>query len=440
MTTEHWTLLGLTVLVIAIWYYLARRPPLSAEWALAPARSVVDFVRRTPASNPLHIFALTFHRMWRNRSLVAILLGLWLASWALGAFVLDPLVNKPYLEQMGYSEEDLKESRTDVKFRVVIPGQTGHWALDALPRVPQVSLGGGGGMGTSAIGILVLGVFACALIYLWGKPPAWLPESVRRTIAWPALLTMAGFLSAAGFTGVGYASMARGELWSGWTSHRWLMPLGGLMAPFSGAALAALLWHALYQVGTGDKWNLRRATVAAIDMWLPVAWLAFVIYLPIIIYPTVSMALAGQGGPTTDIGWVLFNATEYLFSLPGYLSIVCVFVPWVIFERRCRFASALAENFHMMGRHWRKLAVFLPGYLILAGPPYGLLSHIGNMAQRGLSPCNIGRLGLYVLQIILILVVVVLYTELRKSEQPGEPQESGHDEKTDQPAVQPTDG
>ncbi len=440
MTTEHWTLLGLTVLVIAIWYYLARRPPLSAEWVLAPACSVVDFVRHTPASNPLHIFALTFRRMWRNRSLVMILLGLWLASWTLNALVIEPLVFKPYFEQMGYSEEDLKEPRTDVKLRVVIPGQTGYWALDALPKVPQVSAGGGGGMGTSAIGILAFGVFACALIYLWGKPPGWLPESARRAIAWPALLTMAGFLSAAGFTGVGYAFMVRGELWSGWTSQRWLMLLYGLMAPFFGAALAALFWHAVYQAGSGDRWNLRRATVAAIDMWLPVAWLMFVIYLPIIIYPAVSRALAGQGGPTTDIGWALFNATEYLFSLPGYLSIAFVFVPWVILERRYGFASAVVEHFRMMDRHWRKLAVFLAGYLILAGPPYGLLSHIGNMAQRGLSSYNIGRLGLYALQIILMFVVVVLYTELRKSEQPREPQESGHDEETDQPAVQPTDG
>ncbi len=416
MTTEHWTLLALTALVIAIWYYLEWRKSLPPGRALAPARSVMDFVRRTPASNPLDIFALTFRRLWRNRSLVMILLGLWLASWALNALVIEPLVHKPYLEQMGYSEEDLKASRTDVKFQVVIPGQTGHWALDALPKVPQVSLGGGG-IGTSAIGILVFGVFACALVYLWAKPPGWLPESARRAIAWPALLTMAGFLFAAIFMGLGYASMARGELlWSPQTSHRWLMLVYGLMAPFFSAALAALFWHVVYQAGSGDRWNLRRATVGAIDMWLPVAWLVFVIYLPIIIYPTVSMALRGQGGAMSGIRWALFDATEYLFALPGYLSIVLVFVPWVILERRYGFASALAENFRMMGRHWRKLVVFLPGYLILAAPAYGLLSHIGHVPRPPLLPYGIAWLGLYLLQIILMLVVVVLYTELRKSE------------------------
>jgi len=439
MTTEHWMLLGLTVLVIAIWYCLEWRKSLPPGRALAPARSVVDFVRRTPASNPFHIFALTFCRLWRNRSLVMILLGLWLASWALNALVIEPLVHKPYLERMGYSEEDAKESRTDKRFRVVIPGEIGRWALDALPKVPHVSLGGGG-MATSAIGILVFGVFACALIYLWAKPPAWLPESARRAIAWPALLTMAGFLSAAGFIGVGYASMVRGELWSGWTSHRWLMPLGGLMAPFFGAALVALLWHAVYQAGCGDKWNLRRATVAAIDMWLPVAWLVFVIYLPITIVPTLSRALATQGGPLSGIGYALLDATLHLFSLPGYLSIAFVFVPWVILERRYGFGSALGENFRMMGRHWRKLVAFLPGYLILAAPPYGLLSHIGDVPRPPLCPYDIAWLGLYLLQIILMLVVVVLYTELRKSEQPVAPQQDGPDEETDQKAVQPTDG
>ncbi len=417
MTTEHWILLALTALVILIWYCLEWRKSLPPGRALAPARSVVSFVRRTPASNPLHIFALTFRRLWRNRSLVMILLGLWLASWALNAFVLEPLVHKPYLEQIGYSEEDLKESRTDKPFRVVIPGQVGRWALDALPKVPQLSLGGAGGMGTSAIGILVFGVFACGLVYLWAKPPAWLPESARKAIAWPALLTVAGFLSAAGVTVLGYASMARGELWSVQTSHRWLMLLCGLMAPFFSAALTALLWHAVYQAGSGDKWDLRRATVAAIDTWLPVAWLVFVIYLPITIVPTLSRALAAtQGGPLSGIGYALLDATLHLFTLPGYLSIAFVFVPWVILERRYDFASALAENFRMMGRHWRKLAAFLPGYIILAAPPYGLLSHIGYVPRPPLSSYNIGQLGLYVLQIILMFTVVVLYTELRKSE------------------------
>ncbi len=431
MTTEHWTLLGLTVLVIAIWYYLQRRPPLSAEWALAPARSVVDFVQRTPASNPLHIFALTFRRLWRNRSLVMILLGLWLASWALGAFVLEPLVYKPHRERIGYSQEDAKGSRTDKRPRVVISGQVGGWVLDALPKVPQVSVGGRGISGM-LIRILVSGIFACALIYLWAKPPGWLPERARRVIAWPALLTLAGFLLAVEFTMLSYASMLRGELQPAWYSHPWLTNLYGLMTPFFSAALAALFWHALYQAGSGDKWNLRRATVAAIDAWLPVAWLMFVIYLPSLVRATlISTAVAAQGDAASGIGWALFDSTEYLFSLSGYLSIVFVFVAWVILERRYGFGSALVENFRMMGRHWRKLVAFLPGYLVLAAPIHGVLTYGYYVTERGLRFAYAQAAVLYLLQIILMLVVVVLYTELRKSEQPGEPQESSHDEEAD---------
>ncbi len=123
MTTEHWTLLGLTALAIAIWYYLARRPSL--------------------ASNPLHIFALTFRRLWRNRSLVMILLGLWLASWALNVLAIEPLIMAPHRERMGFARQ--KPDDVFVGTRALTPGEVGHWTADSLPKVRQLGIGGHAG-------------------------------------------------------------------------------------------------------------------------------------------------------------------------------------------------------------------------------------------------------------------------------------------------------
>ena len=391
------------VAVIAWWYY--------AEWRNCADRGErMDLLR-----NPLALFGLTLTRIWRNRSLVIILLALWVASWALNAFVIEPFVHKPHLKQMGYSEEP----RTDRRFGVVRPGEIVHWTFDALPkaRARTVSIGGGG-MGASPIVILVLGVFACALIYLWRRRPQWLPESAVRAIAWPALLAVAGFLLAAEFIMLNYAAMQGGEVWSPGSTYVWLMLLYGLAAPFLIGALTALFWHAVYQAGSGDKWSLRRATVAAIKTWLPVAWLVFAISLPATIVIAVSTALAGHGVVSSSIGIALLDATQYLFSLLAYLSIAFVLVPWVILDRRYSFRAAVVENFRMMGRHWRELLTFLPRYIILTAPLYGLLSYVAETSRHALSPYAIAGLALYLLQMVLMFAVVVLYTELRKSEQP----------------------
>ena len=121
---------------------------------------------------------------------------------------------------------------------------------------------------------------------------------------------------------------------------------------------------------------------------------------------------------TSRIGVALFDATQYLFRLPGYLSIALVFVPWVILDRRYSFRAAVVENFRMMGRHWRELLTFLPRYIIIAAPLYGLLSYADRISSYALFRYRIAEFALYLLQIVLMFVVVVLYTELRQSEQP----------------------
>ena len=393
-------LISLAAVAVIAWYF--------AEWRNCAERGEpMDLLR-----NPLALFGLTLTRIWRNRSLVIILLALWVASWALNAFVIWPLVHKPYLERMGYSGEGLKEPRTDKRSRVVPPGEIVRWTLDALPRTPTVAIA------DWPISIPVLGVFACALIYLWRRRPQWLPESAVRAIAWPALLAVAGFLFAAELAMLGYGSMLRGDPSSPESSYVWPTLLHGLVAPFLAGALTALLWHAVYQAGNGGRWSLRRATVAAVRTWLPVAWLVFAIYLPLGIATVVPVPLGADGLVSSPIGWALFDARQYLFSLTGYLSIAFVFVPWVIFERRYSFRAAVVENFRMMGRHWRDLLAFLPRYIILAAPLYGLLSYVADTSRYALSPYAIAAFALYLLQVVLMFAVVVVYTELRKSEQP----------------------
>ncbi len=402
-------LIALGAVGVMAWYY--------AEWRKCTDRGE----RMSLVRNPLALFALTFRRMWRNRSLVAILLGLWLLSAALYAFVYHPLVVVPYVANSGFG---VPSPQPGLEWGDLVGSLRAHFAsewhlglavaemLKCLPQVESMSIGFGGGL----MHILALAVLAGALIYVWIKPPAWLPATAYRSIHWPACVTLAAFLTMAEWRWLEFEAMRTGAM----DYSRWGTCLNSIASLFLAGALTALLWHVAFQVGRGQDWRVRRALVASIEKWLPVALVMLLIYLP------------------SGLSILLIN--KPLSVLPTYLKLVLLFVPWIILESKGGLGPAIVENFRLIGRHWKHLTAFLLRYIIIVWPVSCFVSAISRLAPWQ-SPANeLLGLGASALRFVLLLAAVVLYTELRKTEQHGEPQETGHDEETDRPAVQPTDG
>jgi len=294
----------------------------------------------------------------------------------------------------------------------------GSHVLETLPHVRKVRFDKtGAGLVVPALGALAFGLF-----YLWARRPRWLPGETHRRIAWSALVTLSGFLVMGEF--VWLMHFAGSGSASSVLSNVLLAIIAGLAVAFFSGVLYALLWHLMFQVGKGQQWSLRRAVRAAIDKWLPVAWLYVVMMLPLTLS---SIAPILQTLGVLSPGFT-FRMSK-LNSLVWYSMFVLLFVPWIIMASRRGLGGAIVENFRMIFRHWQSLAILAPRYLAVVIPTWWVLARLSALARgHWILAWESGRIHeqlawmvltgtvKYVFDLAILLVAGVLYLELRKVE------------------------
>jgi len=407
--------LGLVITAVMIWYV--------AEWRhCQEKRQPMNLVR-----NPLALFWLALRRLWRNRRFVGILICCWLFSVGVHWFILYPLVVGPQLERLreaaaeqGIDLDDPAFSREGVSVDIGSGGPLGkgpkYWLWRSLPQFRTVSLE----LPNSAwmiIEMLALGIFAAVLIKLWFRRPEWLLPEVHHRLIWPIHLGLGGFLLMAAETALLCASaLTRDPLAlsvSAASQVFWL--IAPLLVIFATAVLSAFLWHIVLQVGNGQHGNLYNAVTAAINNWLPIAWLTVLVWVPYTLLMGLTM-LVFRGTISETMVDIVSTASNIAWTIPTLVRIALLFVPWIILAEGTNLLPAIRRNLLLIRSQWQDLLVMLPRYLLIVVPAYALLGAAGWPASYSSGAGTLVTLGCSIIELVLLVAIVVLYLELRKGE------------------------
>jgi len=393
-------ILGLTALAIIVWYV--------AEWMRCKDESRPMALVR----NPLALLRLAVERLWYNRWLVAILVATWLGTAAVWRFVIEPVL---YADLLARATEHSQAFAT--RALAALPSlwslaltELSHGLWKSLPRAGSVDLDYGAGASlATAVALVILGG---TLIRLWYRPHTWLPPKARSRLVWPIFLTVAAFLVLGAIRAVPLFNRQLSDEELGWG---FWAPAGtaSLLMPFFGAVLAALLYHVTLQVGSSAYWNLRRAVLASVDRWLPIAWLSLVLALPFAVGPFFQAAIESPAGV-----WFFRHAFGPLLLLPTLLACMLIFVPWIILVEKAGFTEAVHRNFQLIRNHWKDLLVFALRYMLIVAPVVTIFGVLMIVTSQRSTAREIVLFVEHLLGLILSVTIVVLYQELRRAETP----------------------
>jgi len=403
-------ILGLTALAIIVWYV--------AEWMRCKDESQAMALVR----NPLALFRLATERLWYNRRLVAILIAIWLGTAAVWRFVIEPVFYAELLAQTAEHSPTFAGGGPFVQrlLRALAAAPSSHYLWQALPRAAKVGLGyGGGSFPAIPIAFAILGG---VLIRLWYRPPAWLPLEARFRLVWPIYLTVGALLvlSANGSAALFNRQLSPEEL--GWGFGA-LMGASAVVLSFLGAVLSALLYDVTLQVGSGKYWNLRRAVLASVDRWLPIAWLSLLLALPFAPLPFFQAAIE------SPVGFWFFRYVSMPLSLllPALLACMLIFVPWIILVEKAGFAEAVHRNFQLIRSRWQDLLAFALRYMLVVAPILTVLGTLKMVVPQRSTADELISLAEYLLVLLLSVTIVVLYQEVRMGKAPDSRSEvAGH--------------
>ena len=394
MVQTKTAIVGLAIVGIIVWYW--------AEWQ----RCAEQQRPMNPIRNPLALFDLAFRRLWRNRSFLAILVGCWLVSIAVNDFVLYPLLTGRPLEQELFARfrEYMQSMRPHWRagFMPVAEASLERWISQSLPMIRWVQVGLEGR--SYVVGIPALGGLAAALIGLWFRPPKWMTPDARRRLPWPIHITLACFVC----VGLAWAAVLSGNRIAVLLNPVLRSALK-LFILFTGAVWIALMCQLVLQIGAGQYWHLHRGVLAATNRWLPIAWLSVVIDAPYYALSTFSYT-------TRPI------LAEWVMRLPTVLAVTLLFVPWIILQEQANLWSAVMRNFRILWDHRWDLSVFLLRYIAVVLPVYAFF----DMLRFATIPTSVAAylilgylfsLARSLFELVLLLTMIVLYTNLREVEQ-----------------------
>ena len=353
--------------------------------------------------HPLALLYLAARRLWRNRSLVGVILGLLLIGQVASYFWLAPALysrlslargqrvgeQRPWL---AFSPDRLSESWQQLLSEQIV--------ADVAQRLPQPE-----GVEisdlSSAGSFLVLLALSAALVAAWRRRPSWLPPGLHRRLAWPTMLTVDAAVLWA-FRGYLGSYGAQDPLPGDWVGNLRFTLLDLALVACMGPALA-LGWSLTWQVARGGHWNLRQAVRDTLRCWpsVLVAVVGMELVLEVLSLPSTLLLLPE---------WVFFP----LEAIPRVVWAFFFCLPWVIVGEGLGLREALAEAVAIWRRHWRDLALFVPRYVVvmlLAGIPFTMLA---DATHGGLITGFVSTALNLLYGLVGAMAVVIWYVEARK--------------------------
>lgn len=325
-------------------------------------------------------------RLWQFRSLVAILLGLWIVSLSFDALVIHPIERSRAVAK--FHGHDIDVAR--VFHRASVYTAVTGGAFSAFSP-PGISLAPSRPFGIAlAIGLMV---------WLLMSPRKSRADDTRPSILAPALLLLAYAildLTALALFVTGHAE-----------SHdrSWLGLLLGVLSSLAFVPATALLGYVALAIARGEVPTAEAAVRLLQRAWLPLLWLALV------------FALAGLPGSLMSLlppRAAYFGLVALALGMLRLLvALVLMFVRWIILQHETGFSAACRRNFAMLGQDLPDILTFGLRYVLLAFPALTLAMLVSSYNQfPGTSPNPLGQFLFLLVGLIGGMAGIIWYLEL----------------------------
>ncbi|MGM0494884.1 MAG: hypothetical protein ACQER1_18265 [Armatimonadota bacterium] len=403
----EWPLLAILLLPAVLWLLIEVSSTTLlillggiALWWLADAVGyTVSGVSLT--RDPLVCAIAAVRRLARSPWFVAVLLVAWLGSWATGVYQMRVWEAQTTGQAIAAGPSDrpidsptVEDAMHETMMSLVYQLPSYGWPLQ---------------QGTYTLVLILAAVVLFARIRLGAKPEE------RERAAWPLRLTVLMLLISAvpllwWFQGKSAVFL---DVWP--TSLWWLVSSLGFLweAPY-----VALVWHVLRQVVAGERWDLERAVRHAVNNWVPMIGLLFVVLLPALLLshlPALVKSLAPQAFVGPSIGFALSGQISAAYSVVMPLfTLALTLAPWLIVDERSAVREALRRSWALALDNASDLLAFTLRYLLLLGSAEFLMTVLWVGRSPGYSPLNaIGGISRSAAGFIGVLAVGVLYQHLR---------------------------
>lgn len=363
--------------------------------------------------HPLYLMWLGMRRLWRNRALVAILIGLALVSALIYYFWLTPMY-EGLAAARGWSADALSAGTRPGLFAFNPNVLTYNWrepvlqsalslAWNRLPQWGAVKV-----YDYSLSGLLPLLALAAALVIIVEQRPRWLAPGLHRRLFWPAAFTVA-----AAFLGLFWMYLgtygSAGQLSLSSPFHQFFLIVVGVVFVIMLAPTTAFAWSLSWQIARGQRWNLRQAIRDTLRHW---AHVLIVVAVMSALYHSLFLAVMLSSPLVSFWGRASFHAVG---SLPAVVMAATFFLPWIIVGDSLDWRRALRRLVAVWREHWQDLAVYMVRYvavMVLAGVPLALVE----MASSGLIDGFLLDTLRLLYRLIGAMSLVIFYVEIRKTD------------------------
>jgi len=364
--------------------------------------------------HPLYLMWLAIRRLWRNRSLVAILIGLALVSALIYYFWLTPVRYEGLAAARGWSPDALSARIRPGLFTFnpnVLIYNWRDYVLQSAPslawnRLPQWGAVKVYDYGLS--GLLPLLALATALVVFVEQRPRWLAPGLHRRLFWPAAFTVAAAFLGLFWTYLGTYGLAHPLSLSSPFQQFFLMVVGVVFMIML-APTTAFAWSLSWQIARGQRWNLRQAIRDTLRHWLNVL---VVVAVMSALYHSLFLAVMLSSPLVSFWGRASFHAVG---SLPAVVMAATFFLPWIIVGDSLDWRRALRRLVAVWQEHGQDLAVYVLRYvavMVLAGVPLALVE----MASSGLVDGFLLDTLKLLYRLIGAMSLVIFYVEIRKTD------------------------
>lgn len=341
--------------LVLVWYLV--------EWIVTRERG-----KKLPlVLDPLRVLVVALGRVWRQRTLLLVLLGFWVGSQLVSQLVTDPLINDPQRARMGIGGQMPVGEGLAGRWRMMMTHGIG-WSEAVHYSVPRFLLVRVTRQDTLVVTALCL---ALAMVFwrLRREQPEWLGKAGRLPLGLFAVLNAAVvvLIFVLRVWGMRYDSYRSMPLLLEIASHAGLALVLAATVP-----LTATVWHLLLQVVREEACSCALAVRTALQVWKPALWYVLLVFSPMFMMP-----LLGRVAMVWPSVWGVLSG--------WYLLFVLLFVPLIIVDRRVGLWDAGKRHFELVAKSWgdmfafavRVMALMLPLRLLLSvlqiGPTAGWL-------------------------------------------------------------------
>ena len=269
---------------------------------------------------PLRVLADVARKLWRNKTLLAVLLALWL----IGAAVLAVQSTITRIGHVGPVPDTRPMFTRTLGLMDTVPELLARELPEALPRLQEVPPGAWGAL---LLSVLLIAAFVRIAL----APPESIGEETVRRLWWPAGVLLAGLALYLVMFAIGNRTMGGPgiEPPTSRAGSVLLMIAGFAVLPALLAPMFGLLWRLVLEIARDGVWSFASSIRALAESWLPITLVLLIANGLKVISAEVQPGVRGT--------YYVYLAVLVLLAL----------VPFAVVDQQAGFIAALKRSWRL---------------------------------------------------------------------------------------------